>query len=181
MSLNVSYLKTIKRVRPMDQQEQNDINYIINWLKSEKKTYRSQNPKEHLCAYFPLINLDRGLMFLVHHRKSGLWLPTGGHVEKGEASQETVVRELKEELGIEYKRKLVPFFIGQIKTVGKTAGHVHNDVWFLIEAGQNTKLYPNKKEFYAWGWFAFKEATKKSQEPNIKRAINKIRFLFQIF
>ncbi|WP_425276650.1 NUDIX domain-containing protein [Streptomyces diastatochromogenes] len=40
-------------------------------------------------------------MLLVAHRKAGLWLPAGGHVEPGVNPWAAVVRECHEELGIE--------------------------------------------------------------------------------
>ena len=103
-----------------------------------------------------------------------MWLPTGGHVEKGESLQETVARELKEELGISWSRKLEPFFISQITTVGQTAGHIHNDTWFLIEVDQRVRLNPSKEEFINWAWFKLKVVLSKSSEPNISRAIEKL-------
>jgi len=52
-------------------------------------------------SYFLLIDHDEGSVLLVDHRKAGLWLPTGGHVEPGEHPVATVRREVQEELGIE--------------------------------------------------------------------------------
>ncbi len=40
-------------------------------------------------------------LLLVDHKKAGLWLPSGGHVEIDEHPQTTVQREVREELGIE--------------------------------------------------------------------------------
>lgn len=43
----------------------------------------------------------RGLVLLHRHRKLGIWLPPGGHVEPGELPDEAAVREVLEEAGIE--------------------------------------------------------------------------------
>ncbi len=40
-------------------------------------------------------------ILLVHHKKLALWLPPGGHIEKNELPSEAVVRELKEETGLD--------------------------------------------------------------------------------
>jgi 8-oxo-dGTP pyrophosphatase MutT (NUDIX family) len=38
---------------------------------------------------------------LLKHRKLGMWLPPGGHVEPGETPDEAVRREVREETGLE--------------------------------------------------------------------------------
>ena len=40
-------------------------------------------------------------VLLIHHRKSGRWLPVGGHVECGEGLMEALAREVREEVGLE--------------------------------------------------------------------------------
>jgi 8-oxo-dGTP pyrophosphatase MutT (NUDIX family) len=41
-----------------------------------------------------------GKVLLHHHRKLGLWLPPGGHIERDELPDEAAVREVFEETGI---------------------------------------------------------------------------------
>ncbi len=42
----------------------------------------------------------RGRLLLHRHRKLGIWLPCGGHVEDGELPDEAAVREVAEESGV---------------------------------------------------------------------------------
>lgn len=44
--------------------------------------------------------VDQGRVLLVHHRKIGLWLPAGGHLEEGEEPSEAALREVREETGL---------------------------------------------------------------------------------
>ncbi len=170
-----NHISLIKQIEPMDEKEKKDKELIIDWLESGEPIHRKDNHQAHLCAYFSVVNLQKTEMFLVHHKKSGLWLPTGGHVEKGESLEETVLRELKEELGIVWKKGLKPFFVSRIITKGKDSGHIHNDIWFLVAIDQKTKLNPEEREFLNWGWFGLNQAGFKSSEPNIKRVIKKIK------
>jgi hypothetical protein len=41
-------------------------------------------PRQHLVAYFALVDVEAETLLLVDHINARLWLPTGGHVEPGE-------------------------------------------------------------------------------------------------
>jgi len=42
-----------------------------------------------------------GQTLLLKHKKLGMWLPPGGHIEDGESPDEAVLREVLEETGLE--------------------------------------------------------------------------------
>lgn len=44
--------------------------------------------------------VERGHVLLHLHRRTGLWLPPGGHIEPGELPDEAALRETMEEAGI---------------------------------------------------------------------------------
>ncbi|WP_283204920.1 NUDIX domain-containing protein [Chitinivorax sp. B] len=54
---------------------------------------------KHLTASGFVLHPDRRIL-LVHHRKLGVWLYPGGHVELHETPDQAVVREVLEETGI---------------------------------------------------------------------------------
>lgn len=103
-------------------------------------------------------------VLLVKHKKSGLWLPVGGHIEQEESILEALNREIQEEIGFEnvlfvfpksiYKdneeRQIMPLpFYVQVKRLNDTseiiyefAGKVKN-----IDA---ISLQQNELEEYRW-------------------------------
>ena len=58
-------------------------------------------PPKHVISYFVPVDARNRCLLLGDHRKSGLWLPPGGHVEDGEDPRDTVSREAAEELRID--------------------------------------------------------------------------------
>ena len=60
---------------------------------------RDEDEVSHSCVYFlPCHPLSRHV-YLVHHRKSGLWISPGGHIDRGESLRQTLGREIHEGLG----------------------------------------------------------------------------------
>jgi len=54
--------------------------------------------KEFVVSAY-VINGDKVL--LISHKKLGMWLPPGGHIENYETPEEAVVREVREETGLD--------------------------------------------------------------------------------
>ncbi len=61
-------------------------------------SFRDGKRIEHVAT---AIIVEDNKMLLVHHKKLNLWLPPGGHIEEGELPSECVVREVKEETGLD--------------------------------------------------------------------------------
>jgi 8-oxo-dGTP pyrophosphatase MutT (NUDIX family) len=92
----------IVSIRPFDALEYAHREDALAWIDSGVELCRTQKPAtppKHLVSYFVLV--DQEHVLLVDHKNARLWLPTGGHVEAGEHPRSTVVRELREELGLD--------------------------------------------------------------------------------
>ncbi|MGW0885744.1 NUDIX domain-containing protein, partial [Streptomyces sp. NPDC002671] len=97
----------------------------------------------------------RGQLLLVAHRKAGLWLPAGGHVEPGEDPWAAVVRECREELGIKAVASPItgerPLFLTVTRTWGQSA-HTDVSLWYLLNADAPTITSYDRGEFNAIRW-----------------------------
>ncbi|MFF5085484.1 NUDIX hydrolase [Actinoplanes sp. NPDC000266] len=69
---------------------------------------------------------DHSGVLLVHHRKSGLWLYPGGHLEANESPAEAAVREVEQETGIQVSVVGTPRFT-------HPAIRSHPQPWTIIE------------------------------------------------
>jgi len=104
---------------------------------------------------------------VVHHKKSGLWLSPGGHIDSGETLLQAVNREIGEELGVKnfFKGEARPFLltITRIENVMLSCKE-HYDVWFLLPTdGRNFNV--DRTEFHETRWLTIDEAREVVSDP----------------
>ncbi|WP_299373775.1 NUDIX hydrolase [uncultured Tateyamaria sp.] len=166
----------IAGISPLDATEQDVIADALDWLDSGAEIFRLEKPAtppKHLVSYFLLVDGDHVL--LVDHIKSGLWLPSGGHVEPGEHPRETVDREIVEELGIEARYASPdPQFITATTTVGSTPGHVDVSLWYVVLGDRRKPLDFDRSEFKQVRWFHRDHVPHEGCEPELGRFLAKI-------
>ena len=159
--MRAKIIDLIKSIRPFDELEKTHIEDAINWINSGVEIFRIEKPDippKHLVSYFVLYDYHKNKIMLVDHIKAGLWLPSGGHVEKNEHPNTTVEREIQEELSMSAKFfSSDPLFITQTVTVGKTAGHTDVSLWYLLSADSEKPIQYDLGEFNGYKWFTFKE------------------------
>ncbi|MGX7679720.1 NUDIX hydrolase [Jatrophihabitans sp. DSM 45814] len=155
----------------------------LRWLNQTGDIYRRVKPhlpSPHLVAYFLVVDRQSGRVLLCDHRLSGLWLPTGGHVERGEDPVDTVRREAMEELGIEAQFEVGygprPFFLTMTDTVGQPEER-HTDVslWFALSGSPELPIKSDDREFFGVRWWSRAEllaADSARFEPHLLRALD---------
>jgi 8-oxo-dGTP pyrophosphatase MutT (NUDIX family) len=104
-----------------------------------------------------------GKVLLHHHRKLGMWLPPGGHIEKDELPDDAALREVLEETGLDVelvgeRREDVEDPVQlhrpagvQLEDIGP--GHQHIDLIYFATPAGSTEI---RDEFSAEkvGWYA---------------------------
>ncbi|MCZ4611313.1 NUDIX domain-containing protein [Streptomyces sp. Lzd4kr] len=171
-------------IEPWDDLECTHLDTATQWIAGGAPIYRLRKPDVpamHLVVYFVVLDITHGRLLLVAHRKAGLWLPAGGHVEPDEDPWAAVVRECQEELGIEAVASPItgerPFFL----TVTRTRGHgTHTDVslWYVLQADARAITSYDKGEFDAIRWMTDDQVLEESTEaldPHMHRFTHKLR------
>ncbi|MEU6725330.1 NUDIX domain-containing protein [Nonomuraea wenchangensis] len=154
-STRVRLMERIQAITPWDRMEEEQAAGALDWIASGAPLYRTRKPDvpdPHLVSYFVALNPNEELL-LVAHRKAGLWLPSGGHVEPEEDPWDTVVRECQEELHTAAVPSAVsgdrPFFVTSARTRGEGA-HTDVSLWYVLDVATVTTY--DRREFSAIRW-----------------------------
>lgn len=153
------------------------------WLKRLEKgdLTRDDGNVSHFCCYFLPYNPDTKEVFIVHHKKSGLWLFPGGHIDKDESPIQTVNREIEEELGVKEKIKeeIKPFLL----TITPIENRVqpckeHLDIWYRFQTN-GSEFSVDLREFHDTKWVSITNARKLMIDPPNLEALDKMEELFK--
>lgn len=94
---------------------------------------------------------DDGRVLLHRHKRLGIWLQPGGHVDPGESCEQAAVRETAEETGVVATHHEPPVLV-HVDVHEGPRGHVHLDVRWLLHAagGQVPSPAPGESPHVAW-------------------------------
>jgi ADP-ribose pyrophosphatase YjhB (NUDIX family) len=102
---------------------------------------------------------------LLHHRKLGMWLPPGGHIDPHELPDQAALREVREESGLEVELLDQGRRLGHVQVLPQpycvllediSAGHQHIDlIYFARVCGGN--LVHAEREARAARWYSWEE------------------------
>ena len=164
----------LTQIKPLDEIEKKQIEETDSWVASGAPIFRIKKPDvpdKHLISYSILV--DGEYILLGEHKKSGLYLPPGGHIDVDEHPKVAAERELFEELYI--SPKLIsdtPFFLTVSKTtVTPLHPSCHTDVtfWYLFQGNKEIPIAFDEREFSSVKWFKFGELPLERTDNHLKR------------
>ncbi len=146
------------------------------------------NLEKHFTAS-ALIKNNENKVLLVFHRKLGVWLYPGGHIDNNETPDEAVIREVKEETGLDVeivgdieislndKEADVsalhkPYVILCERISGKKE-HYHIDMIYTCKIISEQKLKFNKSESKGIGFFGINDIEAIPLFPNFGNLLSK--------
>ena len=117
-----------------------------------------------------LIVGPRGIV-LLKHRRLGIWVQPGGHIDDGETPAEAALREAVEETGLACT--LVTDEIVHVDVHPGPRGHTHLDLRYLMHAPDSDPRPPagESQECYWFGW-ADARATAEPTMTGVLRALH---------
>lgn len=128
--------------------------------------------REFISTVFVVQN---GKVLMTWNKKVNTWIPIGGHIEPNELPCDSVIREAKEESGLEIEL-VCPFDKSMtnnlVQPVNVRLDHIKNDhkhinlVYFgIVKSGECLELDDEGKELR---WFSKDELEKEDLLPNVK-------------
>lgn len=138
----------------------------------------------HFTATGFVFNPEREVL-LILHKKLGVWLPPGGHVEENELPDRAVVREIREETGVEavvLSNRIgiepegcveleTPFLVLLENILGDWS-HNHIDLIYLCRAPK-MRIRPDLREVDDAGWFSEEAAQKLTTFDNVRQTLER--------
>ncbi len=117
-----------------------------------------------------IVTGPRGVV-LLRHKRLGLWLQPGGHIDPGETPWDASVREAAEETGLDV-RLAGPFDADGVPALVHVdvhpggRGHTHLDLRYLVDGG-DTEPAPLTGESQDIAWFDWPAAVERASDARL--------------
>jgi ADP-ribose pyrophosphatase YjhB (NUDIX family) len=131
--------------------------------------------------------IEKAKVLLVYHKKLDVWLYPGGHIEKNENSDEALLREVKEETGLEIeiiskkdeslsdnKNDITSLHLPYAFLCELVGDHYHNDLIYLCKIKKGGELKFNVNESNDIGFFDYEEIKELKLFDNFRVLLNKV-------
>lgn len=93
-----------------------------------------------------------GRILLHRHKRLGIWLQPGGHLDPGEQPWDAAVRETLEETGVRASHPGATPVLIHVDVHEGPRGHVHLDLRYLLRADGSPRLHPGPGESPDVAW-----------------------------
>ena len=160
----------IERIDPVDERERDSIAQTLARLQWSDDPFAEETNEHHLTASAFVIS-SRGVV-LHRHRRLGIWVQPGGHVDPGETIEAAALRETREETGLVVRHR-DPVELFHVDVHPGPRGHTHYDLRYVLIA-QPDDPTPMDGESPEVFWFDFADAIKRC-EPALVAALEKLQ------
>ncbi|MDA8033048.1 MAG: NUDIX domain-containing protein [Actinomycetota bacterium] len=172
MSVTEAVLASVVERRPLDDRESSSRDFTLQALRRLERPYDRYADPTHVTGSALVIG-PRGVL-LHRHKKLGIWLQPGGHVDIGESPWEAARREAGEETGLAFAPwQDVPRLIHMDVHSGG-GGHIHLDLRYLLAALGDDEPSPGPGESPEVRWFSWDDAMLVA-DPGLKALIHATR------
>jgi 8-oxo-dGTP pyrophosphatase MutT (NUDIX family) len=144
--------------RPVDGREARSRHRILVALGRLPRPFDQEADPTHVTGSSLIVG-PRGVI-LHRHKRLGLWLQPGGHLEAGETPWDAALRESNEETGLEldWPGASDPPPLAHVDVHDGGRGHTHLDLRYLLAVRGDDEPAPPEDESQDVRWFGWQEA-----------------------
>jgi 8-oxo-dGTP pyrophosphatase MutT (NUDIX family) len=137
-------------------------------LKSNPALTRAEDSADHFGSYCIPLNTKTKKIYIGHHKKSNLWLPPGGHIDKHESPKDAALREFSEELSYEVKFEPISLVNVDISTIYNPgyACRIHFDFWYVVFMDKEPNFEFSQREYFTAEWVTIPQLLKHNTLPH---------------
>jgi 8-oxo-dGTP pyrophosphatase MutT (NUDIX family) len=150
----------IEGITPMNEREVRSIEKTLDRLTWPGDPFDEEESDHHVTVGAFVLS-SRGIV-LHRHKRLGMWLQPGGHVDGGESPEEACRREATEETGLEVSH-LDPVRLFHVDVHPGPSGHTHYDLRYLVVAEPRDPSPPEGESPEVY-WFDFDAAAQRAAE-----------------
>ncbi len=160
--------RTLLERGPIDADERRSIDRTLAELDRLADPFDQEVDPVHVTGSAIVVG-PRGVV-LLRHKRLGLWLQPGGHVDPGETPWEGALREAREETGLEVSfvevddAGIPPIVHVAVHAGGR--GHTHLDLRYLVHGGSADPC-PPEGESQEIGWFDWTSAIERASDDRL--------------
>lgn len=166
----------VQRRSPLDDRERESIERFIGALDALENPLDQNADPVHVTGSAIVVG-PRGVV-LLKHKRLGIWLQPGGHIDPGETPWAAALREAQEETGLDVH------FAGPFDDDGAPElihvdvhdggrGHTHLDMRYLLDGGDADPA-PPEAESQEVEWFAWNDAIALA-DPGVRAILEQLR------
>jgi len=169
----------LDRYQPADPAEARFVERMRALTETDAACARSHFSPGHFTASAFVLSPDRRELILIHHRKLGIWVQPGGHIDATDLDLESAARrEVSEEVGL---RDLEPLLregalfdvdIHPIPARKDEPAHEHFDVRFAFVSG--TRTFERSEEVADARWLPLADVDATTSDRSVMRAVEKL-------
>lgn len=160
----------LERISPVDEREANSLALTLDRLTWPGDPFSESDSDHHVTASAFVVS-SRGVILHLH-RRLGIWVQPGGHVDAGESPAVASLRETYEETGL-VVRHVEPPLLFHVDVHPGPKGHTHYDLRYVLLSEPLDPSPPDHESPEVY-WFDFDEAPRRA-EPTLSAALVKLR------
>lgn len=137
---------------PIDERERASIARFVATVPTLARPFDEHADPVHVTGSAFVVG-PRGIV-LLRHRRLGIWVQPGGHIDPGEAPWDGALREAVEETGLPVRHLGSAPELAHVDVHDGGRGHTHLDLRYLLTA-DDVDPTPPAEESQEVGWFGW--------------------------